>query len=141
MATQADLLRQSFQEIERHGEVFIASMYARLFELYPETPHFFANTCMEEQQQKLLMSLVFVIENLNNTEYLASTLRRLGQLHSHYNIQISDFEKVGVALLDTFAEYLGPAWTADHCAAWNEIYHRLTAMMAEGYVNPVSARL
>jgi hemoglobin-like flavoprotein len=107
-----------------------------LFALYPETRHFFASTCMEEQQQKLLMSLVFVLENLDNPAYLATTLRRLGQIHSHHQIDIAHFEKVGIALLDTFAEYLGPAWTPQHQAAWMATYHQLTTMMLDGYKTP-----
>jgi len=78
MFDQTALLRQNLEEIEACGEAFTASLYARLFTLYPETAHLFANTCMQEQQQKLLMTFVLILDHLDDPAYLAATLRRLG---------------------------------------------------------------
>jgi hemoglobin-like flavoprotein len=136
MFNQSALLRENLQAIETCGEDFIASMYVRLFQLSPEAPTLFANTCMEEQRQKLLMMFVFVLDTLDNPAYLAATIRRLGQIHSHYTIRRADFDHIGTALLDTFAAYLGAAWTPQHRAAWVETYHELTSLMLEGYASP-----
>ncbi len=135
MFDQTALLRENLEAIEACGEAFTASLYARLFTLYPETPHLFANTCMREHQQKLLMTFVLILDHLDDPAYLAATLRRLGQLHSHYAIQPADFAHLGTALLDTFAEHLGPAWTPQHRAVWVATYQQLTAMMLAGYAS------
>ncbi len=129
MVLQPALLHATFQAIEQYRADFIGSMYQRLFVLYSDVAHFFEYTCMEEQQQKLLMMLAFILENIDNPEQLARPLQRLGQIHVHYGIQRADFDKVGVALIETFAEYLDERWTPEHAAAWTTAYRFITQLM------------
>ncbi len=133
MFAQIDLLHSSFQAIEPLQSAFSASLYARLFMLNPELQPFFARSSLEEQQHKLLLLLTFFIDNLERPERLAAPLQRLGQLHAHHGVPAAHFDYVGCALLDTFAEYLGPAWTPQHHAAWLAAFNQLVALMLAGY--------
>ncbi len=133
MSLQVALLQESFNVIAAHGEAFVAAFYERLFAMYPETRQFFAKTSMENQHHKLLMSLILVIENLNNPDYLKMTLKRLGSIHAWHHVEPKHFEMVGAALIETLAEYLKQGWSPELEAAWGEAYAELTTMMLAGY--------
>ena len=65
------LLEQSFEKVKPHANEFVTSFYDHLFTDYPAAKPLFAHTNMKEQGNKLLMSLVFVIENLRKPGDLA----------------------------------------------------------------------
>lgn len=57
--------------------------------------------------------------------------QELGTLREHYPF-------VGQALIETFAEYLGEAWTIETEQAWLDAYHLICEIMLEGANNPSS---
>ncbi|KAG5184409.1 hypothetical protein JKP88DRAFT_315121 [Tribonema minus] len=67
---------------------------------------------------------------------LVQTLAGVGRRHERYGVTSDMFAGVGVALLGTLCEVLGPAWAAgDAPAEWVAAYNRLTDLLLAGYEN------
>ncbi|ASC71494.1 Bacterial hemoglobin [Halomicronema hongdechloris C2206] len=131
-ALQIELLEQSFAKVKPQANEFVASFYDNLFTDYPAAKPLFAHTNMAEQGQKLLMSLVFVIENLRQPGELTAALQGLGARHVKYGALPEHYPLVGNSLLKTFEQYLGADWTPDTKAAWVDAYGLITEVMLEG---------
>ncbi|MBE9190598.1 hypothetical protein IQ230_09540 [Gloeocapsopsis crepidinum LEGE 06123] len=132
MSLQVEVLEQSFERVKPHANKFAASFYNNLLTDYPQLQHLFAKTDMEQQHQKLIMSLILVIGNLRNPEYLKITLKNLGERHVGYGTLQQHYPMVGAALLKTFESYLGTDWTPEVKQAWADAYGVLAEMMLEG---------
>ncbi len=136
MPLQVEVLEQSFERVKPHATEFSSSFYNNLLADFPQLRHLFAKTDMEQQQQKLVMSLVLVIENLRNPNYLKLILKNLGERHVGYGAVQEHYPMVGVALLKTFESYLGTDWTPEVKQAWVDAYGVLVEMMLEGAKYP-----
>lgn len=126
------LLEQSFEKVKPHASEFITSFYDNLFTDYPAAKPLFAHTNMKEQGNKLLMSLVFVIDNLRKPGELTSALQGLGARHVKYGALPDHYPLVGNTLLKTFEQYLGADWTPETKGAWVDAYGLITQVMLEG---------
>ena len=132
MALHIELLETSFQAIAPRGEAFVTAFYDRLFTTYPQTRAFFASTDMKEQRKKLLGALLLVIQNLRKPEVLTSALKGLGCRHVEYGVRPEHYPIVGAILLETFANFLGDAWTPEYHDAWAQAYEVVCSIMLEG---------
>lgn len=126
------LLEQSFEKVKPHANDFVTSFYSNLFTDYPAAKPLFAHTNMKEQGNKLLMSLVFVIENLRKPGELTGALKGLGARHVKYGALPDHYPLVGNSLLKTFEQYLGTDWTENTQQAWVDAYGLITEVMLEG---------
>lgn len=129
---QIQLLEQSFAQVTPQANAFVSSFYTNLFTDYPAAKPLFDNTHMKEQEQKLLQSLVLVIENLRNPDVLSKSLRGLGARHVKYGALPEHYPLVGNSLLKTFGQYLGSNWTAEVKEAWVGAYGTITEIMLDG---------
>ena len=136
MSLNVEVLEKSFERVKPQANDFAFSFYQNLLTDYPQLRPLFAKTNMEEQQQKLMMSLVLVIENLRNPNYLKVILKNLGQRHMSYGAIEQHYPMVGAALLKTFESYLGADWTLEVKQAWIDAYGVLVDLMLEGAKNP-----
>ena len=132
MSLQIEMLEQSFAQLKPRLDEFGASFYQTLFSLYPEAKPLFAATDMAQQQQKLTVSLAFVVDNLRHPETLVNTLQALGARHVGFGTQPEHYVLVGETLLTTFADYLGPDWTPELKQAWTDAYTAITELMLAG---------
>ena len=128
---RVDLLESSFQQVLGQREAFAETFYQRLFMLYPQTRQLFAHTNMKHQQNVLMAALATVISSLKKAEQekLASILKELGWRHASYGVRPEHYQMVATALLETFAIYLGRAWTRELNDAWTEAYGAIVALM------------
>lgn len=128
---RVDLLESSFRQILGQKEAFAETFYQRLFMLYPQTRQLFAHTNMRQQQNVLMAALATVISSLKRAEQekLASILKELGWRHVGYGVRPEHYQMVATALLETFAIYLGRAWTRELNDAWTEAYGAIVALM------------
>lgn len=131
-ALQVELLEQSFEKVKPRANDFVSSFYGNLFTDYPAAKPLFAHTNMSEQGNKLLMSLVFVIENLRQPGDLTKALKGLGARHVRYGALPEHYPLVGNSLLKTFEQYLAADWTPDVKQAWVDAYGLITEVMLEG---------
>ncbi|MDJ0555796.1 MAG: globin domain-containing protein [Microcoleaceae cyanobacterium MO_207.B10] len=127
-----ELIETSFEKIKPHREEFAASFYENLFAAYPEAKPLFANTDMENQEKKLLNSLVLVVESLRNPEALAQVLRALGSRHVNYGTLKQHYPLVTKTLLKTLQQYLREDWTPEVRKAWVYALGQITKLMFEG---------
>ena len=126
------LLEESFEKVKPLANDFVASFYDNLFTDYPAAKPLFAHTNMKEQGNKLLMSLVFVIDNLRKPGELTNALKGLGARHVKYGALPEHYPLVGNSLLKTFDQYLGAEWTAETKQAWVDAYGLITEVMLDG---------
>lgn len=129
MSLNVAVLEQSFARVRPKADQFAADFYERLFTAYPGVRPLFAGTDMQAQQRKLMDSLVLVVENLENGDVLASSLRRLGAKHAGWNVLPEHYNAVGAMLLATFEQHLGPQWTPEVRQAWVDAYGAITSLM------------
>jgi nitric oxide dioxygenase len=132
MALNVALLEESFAAIAPRGAEFVASFYQRLLTDHPQVRPLFANVDLAGQQRKLLAALALVVENLGRPEVLGPALRGLGKRHTGYGVTAEHYPLVGAALLATFAEFLGSAFTSEVRQAWADAYGVITSVMLEG---------
>lgn len=126
------LLEQSFEKVKPHANEFITSFYDNLFTDYPTAKPLFAHSDMKSQGQKLLSSLVLVVENLRNPGVLSNSLKGLGARHVKYGALPEHYPLVGNTLLKTFEQYLKDDWTLEVKDAWVGAYGAITELMLEG---------
>ena len=113
MSLNITILEQSFERVKPNSSEFSRIFYNNLLTDYPQLRRLFAKTDMEQQQQKLMTSLVLVVENLRNPNYLKTILKNLGERHISYGAVQEHYPMVGAALLKTFKSYLGTDWTPE----------------------------
>ncbi|NEP06174.1 MAG: globin [Okeania sp. SIO2G4] len=127
-----ELIETSFEKIKPRGAEFVASFYENLFAAYPEAKPLFANTDIQQQEKKLLNSLVLVVESLRHPEVLAQVLRALGARHINYGTLPQHYPLVGEALLKTLEQYLQQDWNSEVKNAWVFAYEQIVQLMFEG---------
>ncbi len=139
MALNVDQLEQSFAQVRGQDSAFTAMFYGTLFTDYPEVQTLFRHTSMVAQGEKLFASLELVVENLQNPEVLSHSLKGLGTRHIQYGVLPQHYPMVGDALLKTFGQLLGSAWTADLQQSWADAYQAVAVLMLEGADYPPGA--
>lgn len=90
MSLKVELLEQSFALVKPQAEQFAASFYENLFAANPRLKPLFATVDMEKQQQKLLSTLVLVVQSLRKPEVLQGVLKDLGARHIAYGLRSFD---------------------------------------------------
>src|SRR5262249_47928641 len=95
----------------------------------PSTRALFRADRMPEQRRKLVQTLALVVQGIDNLDALISTVEELGRRHAGYGVRDSHYDSVAAALLWTFEQGLGHAWTPAAAAAWTELYGLLSGVM------------
>lgn len=124
-APQSALIRETFELLRSRLEPASVNFYNALFRRAPHLRKLFRDD-LAGQGMKFMTTLGFVIENINRTEMLTERLSDLGQVHAIMGIRAADFEPMGEALMDTFREELGEAFTPEAEAAWRAAYADLS---------------
>jgi nitric oxide dioxygenase len=132
MTLNIAILESTFKLIEPRANEFAASFYHTLFTDCPAALPLFANTDLEKQQKKLIMSLVYVVGNLRYPDNLTKTLKDLGTKHVNYGAIREHYPIVGASLLKTLEAYIGSEWTPEVKLAWTDAYEAISNIMMEG---------
>jgi hemoglobin-like flavoprotein len=128
---QVALVERSFRIVAPLSGMAAAIFYQRLFTLDPKLRDLFRHADFGEQGRKLMAALGFVVGNLRRPDALLPVVADLGRRHAGYGVRPPHYATVGVALLATLEEALGPAFTPDVREAWAEAYILLTRVMQE----------
>ena len=104
--------------------------YGKLFELDGSLKELFPED-MTEQKKKLLQTLAFCVNGLNELGEIVPTVQALGRRHVDYKVKPEQYGTVGAALLWTLEQGLGHAWNAKVAEAWTEVYGVLSTTMKD----------
>jgi hemoglobin-like flavoprotein len=129
LARQKKLIQDTWAQVVPMADQAAAIFYQRLFEIDPSTRALFNTTDMVQQRKKLLQILSVAVSSLDNLGALGKTVEDLGHRHARYGVKDAHYDSVGVALLWTFEQGLGAAWTPEAAAAWKEVYGILSSIM------------
>lgn len=125
----AQLLKQSLNQVVPRKDEFARAFYQRLFSQFPETAPLFARTDMARQEKSLMATLATVINGLAAGDDVSPPVKALGRRHLDYGVRPGHFDAVGQSLLATLREFLGASWTPELEKNWGEAYMTLAALM------------
>lgn len=126
------LIQETFELVKPRAEEFANRFYANLFQDYPESQSLFDSARMDKQKRLLVASLVQVVHNLENPEFLGEYLGKMGERHHGYGTKEEHFEWVGLTLLKTLQEMFGDEWTREINHQWAMAYDVIAALMHDG---------
>jgi hemoglobin-like flavoprotein len=132
LAIQIDALEESFDIVAPRGTELMDVFYSRLFELAPEVRPLFAGADMAAQKQKLLSTLVLLVDSLRDLDAIVPALRDLGAKHVTYGVEPEHYALVGQALLGALEEVSGEGWKPAYGAAWADAYAVVEQTMKAG---------
>lgn len=132
MALNVELIRESFENVKPIADKVSDKFYEFLWGDYPPSKALFEDVKMETQKKALIGSLVFIVENVDNTDKLVPYLKEMGKRHVPYGTKEEHYPMVGGTLLKTFAHFFGDDWTEELNDAWSEAYGVITSVMLEG---------
>ena len=128
---QVHLVKDSFRDVLPIRTAAAALFYERLFTIGPSLRALFPATDMEQQGNKLMSALAFVVHGLDRAETILPAVRQLAERHVGYGVKDEHYAIVGQALIETLAGGLGKAFTTDVRAAWQAAYALLSKVMIE----------
>lgn len=125
---QVELVQQSWNRVlpaaKRCGQQF----YKILFEKAPGVRHLFKSD-IDEQANKLVTILGYVVSKLTKMEELLPEVQKLGARHNQYGAEPGHYEVVGQCLIETLKSELQQEWTAEVQDAWVTAYNTLKNVM------------
>ncbi|MEO7653437.1 MAG: globin domain-containing protein [Bryobacteraceae bacterium] len=128
---QKQLVRQSLPGIQEIAGPLALLFYGRLFELDPSLRPLFRQD-IEIQGRKLTDILTAVVENLEQFESLAPTLRAMGQKHAGYGVRPENYETVERALTWALGRALDSGFPPELKVAWVSVIRAISDGMKAG---------
>ncbi|MGE0724627.1 MAG: globin domain-containing protein [Alphaproteobacteria bacterium] len=126
---EISLIRESWTLLAADGLAPVVSgFYRSLFGQRPDLRLLF-DVDMGGQACRFGEALNQAVRDLDRPEVLLPLVEALGRRHAGYRDSDQHYDAVGEALLDSFAERLGPAFTPDVRAAWTRAYQTLSTVM------------
>ena len=130
MAVNVELIREIFNtDIAPKADELVEFFYNDLFTRYSEVKPLFEKTDMASQKKKLISSLKFIVDNLDDTPAVADALTSLGERHATYNVKPEHYPMVADSLLAALSEIMGDKWTPEMRQAWTELYMTAAGIM------------
>lgn len=127
---QIALVQSSWQQVLPIRSTAADLFYARLFEVAPEVRMLFRRD-VHSQGAMLMAMLDAVVSGLSRLDELLPTAQALARRHVGYGVRPAHYDSVGVALLWTLEQGLGPAFSADLRSAWTSAYRMLADAMKQ----------
>jgi len=132
MELNIKLIQETFELVKPRAEEFANRFYANLFQDYPAAQELFRDSKMDRQKRLLVASLVQVVHNLENPEFLGEYLGKMGERHLEYGTADEHFEWVGLSLLKTLKDMFGDDWTREINHQWALAFDVIAALMRDG---------
>lgn len=130
---RTDHVRETWAKAIVHREALASRFYTLLFQKSPETQPLFKND-MDAQGTKLIDTLNFIVDHLDDAEELLPAARNLAIRHVSYGVEPAHYDLVGACLIEAMASILGHDFDAESQTAWAETYGGLVGyMLPEAY--------
>lgn len=125
---EVSLVQSSWAKVAPMSDAAADLFYGKLFELDPSLKQLFPAD-MAEQKKKLMQTLAFCVNGLNDLGEIVPAVTSLGKRHVDYKVRDDHYPTVGAALLWTLGEGLGDDFTEQAKAAWAKVYGVLSSTM------------
>ncbi len=123
-------VRTTWAQAILHREALAQTFYTLLFQRAPQVQPLFQND-MRAQGAKLVETLNFIVDHLDDGDSLLPAARDLAMRHVAYGATPEHYDAVGSALIEALSTLLGNAFDAETKAAWSETYNALAAEMVK----------
>lgn len=140
MALNIPLLKKSFDAVKTVAQDFADKFYDDLFLKYPQSKGLFEKVDLEKQKGHLLNSLVYIVDNVEDTETLVPYLKNMGKRHLKYGTQKEHYAWVGETLIGVFQYFFDNNWTQELENTWLEAYTIISNVMIEGMEEEVGSQ-
>ena len=127
---EINLVQSTFAQVVPIKAQAAELFYGRLFEIAPEAKPMFTGD-MDQQGEKLMMSLAVVVNGLENLDTILPAVKDLAVRHVEYGAEPEHYPLVGAALLWTLSQGLGDGFTPEVESAWTNAYGALSSVMIE----------
>ncbi len=131
MSSQAQLIRDSFEQIEDCTQAVALLFYGRLFELDPSVKPMFKSD-IRLLSIKLMDTLAAIVSMADRIEGAIPSLRALGKLHAAHGVIPAHYETVRIALLWALGRALEADFDAATHDAWDGFLRTASREMLEG---------
>ncbi|MEM1428325.1 MAG: globin domain-containing protein [Pseudomonadota bacterium] len=125
---QKSIVRKGWATTALMQDQTARAFYSNLFQIAPQTRALFRGD-MDVQGRKLVNTLGFVVDHLDDAETLLPEARELAVRHVRYGVTADQYDAVGAALLQTLQDLLGDGFGAEDRAAWAAVYESLAHEM------------
>lgn len=132
MSLNVPLLRSSFDLVAPKADFLAQTFYETLFKNHPEVKPLFDGVEIEDQQKKLIQSLIVIVKSLEQPEKLSSFLKELGARHLDYQVSTVHYPLVQETMLIALEKTAGDAWNEELYDAWDEALKTISSIMIEG---------
>ena len=123
-----DRVRETWAQAVVHREALASRFYTLLFQKAPQTEALFKND-MQAQGAKLIDTLNFIVDHLEEPDLLLPAARDLAIRHVSYGVAPEHYDVVGTCLIEAMKSILGAEFDEDATADWVDTYGALVAHM------------
>ncbi|MEM1278509.1 MAG: globin domain-containing protein [Cyanobacteria bacterium P01_H01_bin.152] len=138
---QVELLESSFEKMQPCANEFVDSFFANLFTDFPESEPLFAHMNAAHRKNKVLTSLMLVVESAKKDGALDSAMAGISSGTPNSKELTAAYTSIGSTLSKTFAQYLEGDWTPETQQAWGTTYKVITETVLEEEVSEESAEV
>ncbi|MEO9967332.1 MAG: globin domain-containing protein [Reichenbachiella sp.] len=133
MTTQEKtMIKSCWETIAPNGITVAKKFYQILFDDKPEYRKLFTGD-MDKQAEKLMMTLGFLMANLDRMDTIKKSVEDLGKLHArHFKVLPEYYPPVKVALISSIEFHMKDTWTLSHHDAWDKLINAVAGMMING---------
>lgn len=126
-------LQFSFGQMVPKKDLIAEKFYRRLFEVAPAVRPLFKGP-IDQQGNKLVLSLKQIILSLKQPNDLMSFLSKLAKRHVDYGAEPAHYAVVGEVLLWTFQDVMGDDFTPELKDLWGAAYGVISDAMIKASV-------
>ena len=130
--SNAQLLQDNLELVVSRDPDLMLIFYGFLFDRYPEVKPLFGRNSREEQAKMLTEAVGMLVANMDDPEFVRTTMLSVGQKHVDYGVEDHMYAWVGECLVATLAQVSADAWTAELETAWTEVLTAISSIAIEG---------
>lgn len=123
------LLRASFDHVIEKQPELTTRFYEIFFDRYPQVKPLFGAKSQKAQAEMLQAALVSVLEHIEDSQWLTSTLKALGEKHKGYGVTDEMYGWVGECLLAAISEAANVPADSDVIKEWTLAYNTIANIM------------
>lgn len=133
-------ISESLNRILHARDTLGEQFYDHFLGSHPEVRHHFKGVDMKRQRVQLVTALMIIKRYLvDPTPAVEQYLQYLGTKHREINVPKKDYGKWTEAMIEVMARFHGGDWSPELEQQWRQAIEKATALMFEGYEQPVTA--